>query len=57
MSGLLLRSRTIFGLNGSIGVYLKDVNSWDYSPNVGANWYQKKICETKDKLKVLYTKQ
>ncbi|KAL2893859.1 LINE-1 retrotransposable element ORF2 protein [Bienertia sinuspersici] len=38
-------------------VYLKDNDWWEYQPPQDCSWYWKKICEVKEKLKQIFTKE
>ncbi|KAL2929883.1 LINE-1 retrotransposable element ORF2 protein, partial [Bienertia sinuspersici] len=38
-------------------VYLKDNDWWDYKPPQDCSWYWKKICEVKEKVKLIFTKE
>ncbi|XP_056697932.1 uncharacterized protein [Spinacia oleracea] len=37
-------------------VYLKNGDWWEYQPSNSASWYWKQICNTKERLKSVYTK-
>lgn len=38
-------------------VYLKNSSWWTYTPPLSASWYWEKVCNVKERLKLLYTEQ